>query len=225
MRPRNLYMPCSANPEMMFDAVRSVLDQVDSIEVINNTMVPFDWPDDLKESGKVKEMMPPDSLLYGQSLNYAVRDSDKKGLPYCFWAHCDILVKPGAVDLLFAEYERIKDTKWGVVWTNYDTLCLFNPRFFIDEDRWDDSYLFAQYFGDNHRGRFMQLLGYAGYVCAEAGNLVTHIGSHSIKNLSFQRKNDVMFPHCAKIYSDLWGGGPGQETNTDVTLGGMYSRH
>ena len=222
MRPKNLYMPCSANPEIMFDAVRSVKDQVDSVEVINNTMVPFAWPVDLAKSGKIKEMMPPDSLLYGQSLNYAVRASDRQGLPYCFWSHCDIVVQPGAVELLFAKYEEVKDTKWGVIWTNYDTLCLFNPRFFIDENRWDDSYFFAQYFGDNHRARFMTLLGYSMLDVPEAGKLVTHIGSHTIKNRSYALKNGIMFPHCARIYVELWGGGPGNEINTDVTLGGIY---
>lgn len=216
---RHLYVPCAANPDILRNAIASIIDQVDAITVINNTREFIEGLDD----PKISVLEPPDMLLYGQSLNYAVRQTYRDGEKACLWAHNDILVKPGAVDALYEKYEELKDTKWGVIWTNYDSLCLFNPVFFVEEGLWDDVYLLPTYFGDNLRAHLMKLRGYSMNYAEKAFSLVNHLGSQTIvQNHPFRRKNDIVFSHHGNIYSALCGGPPGQERNTDPTLGGIY---
>lgn len=214
---RTLYLPCKANPDILQGAIDSVQDQVDHIVVFNNTNAP------LTLRGKsITIIEPPDPLLYGQSLNAAVKMARKEGTAWCLWGHSDIVVHPGAIDALFRKYEEFKDTKWGVIWTNYDSLCLFNPAFFIDEGVWDDVVCFPTYYGDNHRGQLMKLRGYSLNSCPEAADLVTHLGSHTIRmNPEHGIRNNIVFGHHGAIYRAIWGGMPGQETVNDPTARGM----
>lgn len=216
-----LYVPCRTDEEMLYNMLRSVQGQVNDVVVINNTGHTLDIPKDIRNMVMVID--PPDQLLYGQSLNVAIKHAAKAGYKYCLWAHSDIRLQPNAIYTLMKYYETIKDTKWGQVLTNYDSLCLFNPDFFIKEDIWDDVILFPQYFGDNHRHRLMELRGYNIYTCDEAAKLVHHIGSHTIKNHNeYWKRNEYAFKYDSMLYAELWGGNPHQETVTDPTCHGIY---
>jgi hypothetical protein len=202
--------------------------QVDKVTVINNTLQPLQYRlgDILlpltEKYNNVEEIIPTDKLLYGQSLNFAVRDSHKNGYEVCLWAHCDIEVRPGAVDALFHKYEEIKDQKWGQILSNYDSLCLFNPAFFVNENIWEDVYVLPTYFWDNARAYLMKKRGYSIHGCPEAAQLVTHLGSHTIhRNPIYNAKNGLVFKWHEKIYIEMCGGPPGHETK-DATLGGLY---
>lgn len=215
---RTIYIPCRANIDVLHNAIQTLMGQVDKFVIFNNTNEPMNLGYD-----NVDIVDPPDPLLYGQSLNAAVKMARKEGTPYCLWAHSDILVQPGAVDALFEKYEEVKDSKWGVIWTNYDSLCLFNPVFFIDEGVYDDVVFFPTYFGDNHRARIMQLRGYGMHTAEKASPLVNHLGSHTIKmNPAYGTRNNLVFGKHGELYRAIWGGGPGQETLTDPTCHGIY---
>ena len=215
---RTIYIPCRANPEVLQNAVNDLTGQVDQIVVFNNTNGELNIA-----CPNLVMVEPPDPLLYGQSLNAAVKMARKAGSPYCLWAHSDIRVKPGAIDALMQKYEELKDTKWGVIWTNYDSLCLFNPVFFIDEGVWDDVVCFPTYYGDNHRAQLMKLRGYSMTFAEQAGALVEHLGSHTIRmNPEFNSRNNIVFGHHGAIYRSIWGGAPGQETSQDPTARGLY---
>lgn len=211
-----VYMPCATNPHILYDAVRSLENQVDRFCIINNTGEPLEMV-----SIKMDIYDSPVPLLYGQSLNYAIKKT--KDEPYCIWAHNDIIVKDGAIQALLNKYEEVKDTRWGQILSDYDSLCLFNPKFFVEQGMWEEYMLFPFYFSDNHRARLMTLTDYKIYSCSEAAEKVHHLGSNSIRfDFQYRRRNEWMFKHHGNLYREIWGGDPGFERVSDATLGGLY---
>lgn len=213
------HIPCIDGIDLLKCAVNGLYNQVSSFFLINNTGHLLNLPDPDNKI-YVENMRTPQ--VYEQSLNVAIRHARESHEP-CLWAHNDIIVQPGAVDALIKKYEEVKNTKWGVIWSSYDSLCLFNTDFFYNENIWGDPWLFQNYYGDNHRYRLMQLRGYTLYECNEAKSLVTHLGSMTIKqNAQYNRKNGITFDKAGQIYASIWGGLPGQERVTDPTAGGLY---
>ena len=226
MGKRICYIPIRSNEEILLNVVDDLYNQVDAFEIINSTgrnLTPcFESHDKDK---KIFILDPLDPLCYEQSLNVAIKHSIifQKQDDFIIWAHFDIRVKPGAVDALMQAYEQIKDTKWGVLYGYYDTLCLFNPKFFTQEGIWGDPNLFPNYFGDNHRYRIMDLRGYSRSNAPDVSDKVEHIGSQTIRNNAyFGIVNALTFSLEAQLYARLWGGGPGQETIIDPTAQGLY---
>jgi hypothetical protein len=198
--------------------------EVDCFRVINSTgrdLIPY--MADIDVAKKVTFICPTTPLCFEQALNTAIKDSQVFRSDFIIWAHNDIKVQPGAVDALIRRYEEVKGTKWGIIYSLYDVLCLFNPAFFVNEGIWGDPALFPNYFGDNHRYRIMDLRGYSRLECPEGGPLVTHIGSQTItRHPYYGIINGLTFDLEGQLYRKIWGGGPGQETCTDPTCHGLY---
>lgn len=222
---RTCYIPIREDEDLLKQAIVGLYDQVDSFRVINSTQKPLEIyfkADD--PNSKISFINPSTPLCFEQALNTAIKDSISEGnTEFIIWGHNDIIVQPGAVDALVEKYEEVKGTKWGVIYGMYDTLCLFNPRFFIDENIWGDPALFPNYFGDNHRYRLMDLRGYARINCDKAAGLVHHIGSQTITRHPYHGIiNGMTFDFEGQLYRRIWGGGPGQETCADPTCHGLY---
>jgi len=222
---RVCYIPLREDEDLLKQAIAGLYDQVDSFKIINSTqrnIAPY--LADINPLLKFDFITPHSPLCFEQALNAAIKDSIKeKDIEFIIWGHNDIVVQPGAVDALVEKYEEVKGTKWGVIYGTYDTLCLFNPRFFIDENIWGDPALFPNYFGDNHRYRLMDLRGYARYDCDKAAQLIKHIGSQTItRHPYYGIINGMTFDLEGQLYRNIWGGGPGSETVTDPTCHGLY---
>lgn len=213
-----IYIPCATNPHILYEAIESLDEQVGTFRIINSTGKPLKVP-----TTKAVIYDSPVPLLFGQALNFAIQEVERRKDPFCLWAHNDIVVKPGAIDALFKKYEEVKDRKWGQILSNYDSLCLFNPRFFVDHNMWEEFMMFPFYFSDKHRARLMNLIGYEIHDCPEASELVYHKESNSIRyDPAFRIRNEYMFEQHGAIYRKIWGGDPGQEKNTDATVRGLY---
>ena len=226
MSNRICYIPVRSNEEILKNTIISLYDQVEAFMVINSTEKDLStYFEDIDKEKKVFLVNPIDPLCYEQALNTAIKHSYylQGQKEFIIWAHFDIIAQPGAVDSLMAEYERIKDTKWGVLYGNYDTLCMFNPKFFVDENIWGDPNLFPNYFGDNHRYRLMDLRGYSRSNAPNMEGKVEHIGSQTIRNNAyFGRVNALTFELERQLYVNIWGGIAPNETNGDSTCGGLY---
>jgi len=223
---RVCYIPLRVGEDLLRNTIHDLYDQIDAFFVINNTerdLIPYF--DGYDKEHKVNFINPTDPLCFEQSMNVAIKHSYwlRQQKDFIIWAHNDLMVYPGAIDELLATYEANKDSKWGVMYGMYDTLCLFNPRFFVDENIWGDPAMFPNYFGDNHRYRLMDLRGYARINSEKAATKIAHIGSQTIKTSPYYgRINAITFPYEAQKYAAVWGGGPGQETIMDSTCGGLY---
>jgi hypothetical protein len=221
---RICYIPLREDEDLLKNAIMDMYNEIDYFRVINSTGRDiYPYLADIDTEHKITLIFPTTPLCFEQALNTAIKDSQALGNDYIIWAHNDIRVQSGAIDALIKRYEEVKDTKWGIIYTLYDVLCMFNPKFFIDENIWGDPALFPNYFGDNHRYRIMDLRGYTRLECPEAGPLVTHIGSQTItRHPYYGMINSLTFDYEGQLYRKIWGGGPGEERNTDPTVGGLY---
>jgi len=222
---RLCYIPLREDEDLLRQAIIDLYDQVDSFKVINSTQRNIEpYLAEIDPAIKINFINPHSPLCFEQALNTAIKDSVlEDGMDFIVWGHNDIRVQPGAVDALMEKYEEVKDTRWGVIYGMYDTLCLFNPKFFIDENIWGDPALFPNYFGDNHRYRLMDLRGYERFNCDKAALLIKHIGSQTItRHPYYGIINGLTFDLEGQLYRKIWGGGPGQETYADPTCHGLY---
>ena len=225
MSDKICYIPLRTGEDLLFNAVKSLYDQVDAFMVINSTEKDlFPLFEEMDKGRKVNFINPTDPLCFEQAINVAIKHAYwLHQAPYIIWAHNDIVVSPGAIDALLETYEQVKDTKWGVIYGQYDVLCMFNPKFFIEENIWGDPALFPNYFGDNHRYRLMDLRGYARINAPNVADKVTHIGSQTIRNSAYHgRINALTFDLESQLYVRIWGGIAPNETNADSTCGGLY---
>lgn len=222
---RICYIPLREDEDLLRQAIVGLYDQVDFFRVINSTQRHLEaYLADIDPLSKITFITPHSPLCFEQALNAAVKDAvPHKDVEFIVWGHNDIIVQPGAVDALVEKYEEIKGSKWGVIYGMYDTLCLFNPKFFTNENIWGDPALFPNYFGDNHRYRLMDLRGYSRHNCDKAAQLIKHIGSQTItRHPYYGIINGLTFDLEGQLYRKIWGGGPGQETYTDPTCHGLY---
>jgi hypothetical protein len=166
----------------------------------------------------------PVRLLHGQSINWMVRDTAKRGSPFCMSLHNDAYVNPGAISDIVSRYEEVKDTPWSAIFSGSktgDALVLWNPTFFYKEKVWHLPGLLPFYYLDNLMYRMMSLRNWHLYNSGEG--FVVHEGSHTIKNNAVQsRINDICFKYHGMIYNEIWGGPPGKETSKDITANGVY---
>lgn len=168
---------------------------------------------------------PSDRLLHGQSINAFIRMALKNKEDFVMSLHTDAVVHKGAIQNLIDAYEKHGNKKWGCIVTGTglgDAFCLWNPQFSLKEDIWHDPFLFPMYYMDNNFYRLMDLRGWTRLNVGE-NNLITHTGSHSIRNSPvFNMKNNIAFKYHGMIYSEIWGGLPGQETIHDCTARGLF---
>jgi hypothetical protein len=157
-----------------------------------------------------------------------IRDVIATDQPFVLSTHTDSELLPGAMEALIAGYEQRKGTKWYAMGIGSAIFVAFNPRFFVEENVWFDTFLFPFYYMDNHMGRIAMLRGLGdSLVTLEAyeGALIKHVSSHYLKeDPIFRRKNDIAFKHHGAIYADIWGGLPGHETVTDPYASGTLPR-
>lgn len=222
---RTCYIPIRRDIDLLLNAISSLYEQVDNFIVINNTEDNLKLPISvIDKKDKVYFIDTLEPLCIEQSLNLAIKNRYfiQKEHDFMLWAHNDIVAQPGAIEALFKKYDEVKDTKWGIIYGCYDTLCLYNPNFFVKENIWGEPLLFPFYFGDNHRWRMMDLRGYA-RIDADMDGLVKHLGSQTIKRHDYFRHiNDLTFNLESQLYVNIWGGPPSKETNNDPTCGGLY---
>lgn len=144
MSDRICYIPLRTGEDLLRNTIDGLYNQVDAFMVINSTerdLFPYFEGHDPEH--KVNFINPTDPLCFEQAINVAIKTAYwLYKSPYIIWAHNDLVVYPGAIDALMETYEQYKDTKWGVIYGNYDVLCMFNPRFFVDENIWGDPALF-----------------------------------------------------------------------------------
>ena len=218
---RICFIPMRANDNLTLQAIKSLYDQIDEFFILNNSCKAL--RNELEYDPKITVYDPMTPQCYEQSLNIAARWVHEINCPYFIWAHNDIIAKPEVVDLLFKKYDQVKKHKWGVIYSRYDTLCLFNPDFFYKENLWGDVNLFPDYYGDNNRYRLMDLRGWRRYNTEGTEELVEHLGSQTIKqNPDRNLINNLTYDLRAILYARIWGGAPGHETITDPTANGLF---
>jgi len=202
------FIPVVNRFELLNRAIQSVPELTQSMTIIDNSLGGIDYKRIEKPAYNIQVMRPPVPLSYSQSLNWAATLCVQSGKKFLVNLHSDAyLTRPEAPSELL-EFGRNCQDNWGVIWTFYDILCLFNPKAIIDVGGYDTN--FPDYFTDNDMRRRMEL---AGYKCIDTGiQGVHHEGSATINSdTHLKYLNGVTFPLRRSYYISKWGGEPGKE--------------
>jgi hypothetical protein len=200
------YIPVVNRFDLLKDAITNARDVADELTVVDNS-----------PEGKVHELFPdvqvfrtPIPMTFTQSMNFEFWDTRRKGKKFCLHMHSDSLVPVGAIHRLLEKAREVEESgvKWGVIYSFYDIMAIYNPIAGEAVGGYDIN--FPAYFSDND---FYRRLKLAGYECLESGISVGHMGSQTINSDPFLKfLNGVTFPLYRQYYIAKWGGEPGQET-------------
>jgi hypothetical protein len=149
-------------------------------------------------------------MTFTQSMNWEFKDAILRGKKFALHMHSDAVIPEGAVDKLFEKAREIDASgrKWGVIYTFYDIMAVYNPLAAEDVGGYDT--VFPAYFSDCDYYRRLRL---AGWETIDTGIEVGHIGSQTINSdPELKALNNITFPLYRQYYIAKWGGEPGHET-------------
>ena len=210
-----VYMRVENRRDLLDNAIASISEFWPLLTVVDNS--PNGMCNGLPKS--VTVMRPPVPLTFTQSHNWFYRDAKRRGANFILWMHTDAeALNGGHLRLLeLARQYTAEGRKWGLIWTNYDSLCALNLDMIAEVGGYDT--VFPKYFCDNDHTRRMRL---AGWETIDSGIEIKHIGSQTIKSdpvLNFL--NAQTFDLYRDYYVKKWGGAPDQETFTVPFNGAM----
>jgi hypothetical protein len=202
-------IPIINRPDLLERALRSVPALWSQAVIVDNTaegLRPEEWP--------VRVDRPSVPLSVAQTINYLRRRALADALDAVLYMHNDAVAHPETDHKFLALVGSLceQGRRWGVVFTNYDTLVAFSSAMFRDVGEWDVA--LPQYFADNDYYRRATL---AGFEFIESGLPVDHTndGSNTIRSdQRLDHLNSVTFPLYEQYYTAKWGGRPGQERFT-----------
>ncbi len=201
MSDYSAFIPFVNRPELLRKAVDSIADL--------HPMVIDNAADD--STGRLYwNYRPPVPLSCPQVFNFIMRKTRDSGGNICIWMHNDAEAHPGVgAELLNqARLFNAQRRKWGVLFTNYDTLSALNTDMMEDVGDWDT--VFTQYFCDNDYYRRVRLAGWE-TICTDLK--VEHVGSQTIhSDPALMNRNRATFLLYRDYYARKWGGEPGSET-------------
>ena len=206
------FIPVVNRPDLLVKTVAAAKFLHDDLTIIDNSGIGMAACAALPWSPPVKVFTPPVPLSFTQSMNWEMEETLRRGKTFCVHMHNDAIIPEGACEGLL-EYARNinnQSQSWGIIYTHYDILCVYNPRVFVDIGGYDTT--FAAYFSDNDYFRRMEL---AGWTRINSGIEVGHVGSQTINSdLYLRHLNGVTFPLYREYYRAKWGGTPGEELFT-----------
>ena len=210
MNDFRVYMRVENRRDLLDRAVASIPEFWPFLSIVDNSVdnSPDGMCDGLPEG--ITIMRGPVPLTFTQSHNWFFKDAKQKGARFVIWMHTDAeAVDGGHLRLLELARQCVTaDRRWGVIWTNYDSLAVVNLDMIAEIGGYDT--VFPKYFCDNDHIRRMRL---AGWETISSGIHTMHIGSQTIKSdpeLAFL--NSITFPLYRQYYIAKWGGEPHHET-------------
>lgn len=138
-------------------------------------------------------------------MNWIQRDTLRRGLGRFLFMHSDAEAAPGGIDALLRMADDLdaQGTRWGVIFTRYDALAVFNQQAVTDVGCWDDSFLW--YIADVD---YYNRIQWRGWCHAELPSaLAIHRGSQTLAGLPPQEAAAVHHDHgwSHDHYRHKWG--------------------
>ena len=200
-------IPVVNRPDLLARALQSVPALWPHAVIVDNTadgLEATDWP--------VRVDRPSVPLSVAQTVNYLRKITLRDGLSALLYMHNDAEAQAdtGERFVEFVDSLCAADRRWGIVFTQYDTLVAFSAAMLREVGEWD--VVLPQYFADND---YYRRAKFAGFEIVESGLPVEHNrgGSNTIRSdPRLDYLNGVTFQLYERYYAAKWGGRPGQET-------------
>jgi len=195
--------------DLLENAVRSVGEYVDRVVVLDNSA-----KQDLALPDVACEIVvPPVPLFCSQSYNLILKLAIERNQEFFFIMHSDAVASAQAVGECLALGSTLKrdGVPWGVMFTNYDVLCLHNTDALRDF-RWDQN--LPLYYTDVD---FYYRLRLAGLQIIHSRLKVEHVsgGSQTMKSdMATDKFVRTNYPAWRHYYIEKWGGDRDLETFT-----------
>jgi hypothetical protein len=167
-------------------------------------------PDELPS--RVQRFRTTEPMSFTQVQNWMQAEAVERGIPWLLFMHSDASCIDDAVEVLLLDATRRTGDgeKWGVIFTNYDALCVFSVPALVDTGPWDET--FEWYHGDCDYYHRLRLRRWTTPTCKEAAVLVKHVGSATLKaDARLARRVQLQFEPRQRHYQHKWGGPPGAE--------------
>jgi hypothetical protein len=197
--------------DLLVNAVRSVDYYQDNVVVIDNSLDRHLRPDDICVHGFAGEIhRPPVPLFCSQSYNLISLMAQERDLDAFFIMHSDAEASNEVIENAMSQAEELnrRQVNWGVLFTNYDVLCLCNTSV-IKNFQWDQ-YL-PLYYTDVD---FYHRLRSAGVELLETGLHVEHVngGSSTMRSdIALDCFVKTNYGSWRDYYIAKWGGERDQE--------------
>lgn len=193
------FIPYVNRMDLLKKAVASVTELWRNTIVIDNRN-DLTQPDPRQEFDPIVDVMTPQvPLTTAQTMNLMLQMAGNKD--FFTWMHTDAEAVDGAGGKL-VELACNLQTKWGIVYTNYDAMAAYNVKALKEVGGWD-WLRFPFYFLDND---IAEKVTRAGYTIEESKLPVIHHKSATIES-DRERKwvNDMTFHSCKIMFSVKWG--------------------
>jgi len=202
-----LGIPFVNRADLLHRAVESVRALWPHVVIVDNSgsgLDPERWP--------VPIIRPSVPLTFAQSMNLLQRRALDAGADVLLFMHNDAEACGDTPRRLLALVDEATAAgrRWGVAFTNYDTLAAVRVDAIRHLGEWDPA--LPQYFADNDWYRRLRL---AGWEVLDTGLPVTHHNdaSSTVKSDAvLAHANAVLFPLHERYYAAKWGGGAGHES-------------
>lgn len=204
-----IFMIYLNRPDLLRRAVTSLGEYQHHLVVIDNSP-----QGDFELDGFEGEVMrPPVQLCCNQSYNWALKRVRAEGYERFFIMHSDGLVSPRIVEKLWAKADDLdsRGSNWGIVFTNYDVLCLCRSAA-LTPFSWDHH--LPMYYMD---ADFFRQLLLAGIELVDSHLPVIHQegGSNTLRSdTAIQCYVKTGYPAWQQYYRAKWGGDRGEERFT-----------
>jgi len=196
--------------DLLINALDSVGRYCNKVVILDNSPA----QDLVLESFKGEILRPSVPLFCNQSYNLILREAKRRNQEVFFIMHSDALASADVVGKLLTRARELTQAKrrWGILFTNYDVLCLHNTEA-LQGFSWDP-YL-PLYYTD---ADFYYRMKLAGIELIESYLPVEHQegGSNSMKaETALHAYVETNYPAWRHYYLQKWGGERGQERFTE----------
>lgn len=211
-----VYMRVENRPDLFAAALRSIPEFWPLLTVMDNSgsNLACDLIGSLDKNAQcsINISIPFIPLTFTQSHNAFFKEAKNHGCNFILWMHSDAeVIDGGHLKLLeFARKCTAEGRKWGLIWTNYDSLAAVNLAMIDDIGGYDT--IFPKYFCDNDHTYRMRLRGWE---TIDTGIMTKHHGSSTIKSdPKLKLTNNATFDLYRTYYRRKWGGDPEKEIYT-----------
>jgi hypothetical protein len=199
-----MFIPYVNRIDLLRKAIESASDVRDHLVIIDNSKDGLEG-----EHGWPTIIHPPVPLSFAQTQNWMLKLAEGSGSTFYLFLHSDAEAGQGVVKKIIDMTNALikEGHKWGVIFTAYDALAVFNTTAFREVGGWD-SFL-EWYHSDTDMYRRLRL---AGYELVESNLPVKHTPSSTLNSdPEIAMKVNLMFPCRVAYYREKWGGDAGNE--------------